>query len=72
MIIVVSNAVVAHMYFYDTKVRQVSVTTKAFKCSKATARGLPQLSSTKIKIEKTNDMLVTIKKKTATRNVTSE
>ena len=50
MIIVVSNAVVAHMYFYDTKVRQVVVTAKTFKCSKTTARGLPQLSSTKIKI----------------------
>jgi len=32
MIIVVSNTVVAHMYFYDTKVRQVAVTAKTFKC----------------------------------------
>jgi len=50
MIIVVSNAVVAHMYFYDTKVRQVAVIAKTFKCSKAAARCLRQLSSTKIKI----------------------
>jgi len=41
MIIVVSNAIVEHMYFYDTKVRQVAVTTKTFNCSKSTARGLP-------------------------------